>query len=296
VTNKELHTHWITSAGREGHSGQVDARFPYWSFTKTVIAIAALQQVDRGKLDLDAPLEGHPYTLRHLLGHTSGLPEYSADPAYRDAVAKGAAPWSRQVMLDRAMRNGVLFEPGHGWSYSNIGYMLAGELIENAASTSLATVISDQICKPLGLESITLAATQADFAELHWHKAAQYHPGWVYHRCLIGTAGDAARLLHALFEGALLAPETLDQMLIKRPLGGPIPGRPWATCGYALGLMYGDVDGVGRSVGHSGAGPFCVNSVCHFPDLQDPITTSCFTDGTDEGVAEYGAVGIARGQ
>jgi CubicO group peptidase (beta-lactamase class C family) len=287
MNTKYLHTHWITSAGHEGQSGPPGARFPYWSFTKTVIAIAALQLVERSKLKLDEPLENQPYTLRHLLAHTSGLPDYCAVDAYHIAVAKGEQPWPREHMLDRALRNGLLFEPGEGWSYSNIGYMFIGDLIESASSTSLATVIADNICKPLDLNSVELATTRADFSGLHWSEAENYDPRWVYHRCLTGTASDATRLLHALFSGKLLKPETLEQMLVRRSLGGPLAGRPWQSCGYSLGLMAGPMDGLGRVIGHSGCGPFSVNAVYHFPDVSDPITVSCFTDGTDEGVAEF---------
>ncbi len=295
MNSQELHTHWLTSTGREGYSGRTDARFPYWSFTKTVIAIAALQLVEGGKLKLDAPLDNQPYTLRHLLAHTSGLPDYSTVKDYHISVAKGEPPWSREHMLDRSLQNGMLFKPGEGWSYSNIGYMFVGELIENASSMPLGAVISDNICKPLGLISIELATSQADFSDLHWSEAAQYDPRWVYHRCLTGTASDATRLLHALFTGKLLKPKTLENMLIRRSLGGPLAGRPWESCGYSLGLMAGPLNGLGRVIGHSGGGPFSVNAVYHFPDVSDPITVSCFTDGTDEGVAEFGAVGIAAG-
>lgn len=51
--------------------------FPYWSFTKTVIAICALKLAASGKIDLDAPIAGEPFTLRQLLNHTAGLPLFS---------------------------------------------------------------------------------------------------------------------------------------------------------------------------------------------------------------------------
>jgi hypothetical protein len=57
--------------------------------------------------------------------------------------------------------------------------------------------------------------------------------------------------------------------------------------------MSGTMDGLGRSLGHSGGGPFSVNAVYHFPDRPDPVTVACFTDGTDEGAAEFAARDIA---
>lgn len=82
-------------------------------------------------------------------------------------------------------------------------------------------------------------------------------------------------------------------MLDAKPLGGPIAGRPWMTCGYALGLMSGTVEIAGKAVGHSGGGPFSVNAIYHFPDVLDPITVASFTDGADEGVAEFAATSFA---
>ena len=52
------------------------ASAPWWSFTKTVLAAAALALVADGRLSLDAPVRGRSFTLRHLLQHRAGLPEY----------------------------------------------------------------------------------------------------------------------------------------------------------------------------------------------------------------------------
>ena len=277
-----------------GLVGDARAHFPYWSFTKTVTAICALKLVETGDLELDAPCGEHAYTLRQLLQHTSGLPDYGQVRAYHEAVAAGDVPWSREKMLHHAMSGGVLFAPGTGWSYSNIGYMFLREVIEAATHRPLGDLIADQITDPLGLDSVRFAMGPDDFADLHWKEAARYDPRWVYHGCLTGNARDAARLLHALFGGELLSSTLLAQMNHRYPLGGPLPGRPWESCGYGLGLMSGSVKTVGRIIGHSGAGPFCVNAVYHFPDLNTPVTIASFTGGTDEGVAEFEAVRLAR--
>lgn len=197
-------------------------------------------------------------------------------------------------MLDTALSNGMLFAPGQGWSYSNVGYMFLRELIEDTTGAPIDQMVHERITGPLGLTSIRLDRTQAEFGDLHWRAAATYDPGWVYHGCLTGTAGDAARLLHHLFAGDLLSPEMMVEQKKTTPLGGPLPGRPWDTCGYALGFMAGSVGSLGRSIGHSGCGPFSVNAVYHFPDAPDPVTVACFTDGCFEGVAEKAAVHVAK--
>lgn len=287
----------MASSGLECGDFLSAARFPYWSFTKTVISVCALKLVEEGELDLDAPLTEHTYCLRHLLGHTSGLPDYGSLEEYHAAVARRDDPWSREELLAATLDQGLLFDPGEGWSYSNIGYLFVRDLIETATAKPLGTVISDFICKPLELETVEFWDTLAQSSNLYWDAAEGYDPGWVYHGCLIGSASDVTRLLHALFAGDLLRPETLRAMLDDRQfLGGAIPGGQWNQCGYALGLMSGEMEKVGRAIGHSGEGPFCVNAVYHFPDLPDPVTVASFTDGSNEGMAEVAAAKIAENQ
>lgn len=286
--------HWVTAQNREGGDSPSGALFPYWSFTKTAISICALKLVESSELSLDAPLPGHSFTLRQLLQHTSGLPDYGSLKEYHEAVARKDKPWSRQKFLDAAMAQGTLFEPGEGWSYSNIGYRHVWELVEETTGTPLGGVISDLLCRPLGLSTIEFWDTLDQSATLHWNAAKGYDPRWVFHGCLIGSVADAARLLHALFSGQLLRPENFRAMHDRRVIGGAVLGRPWTECGYALGLMSGHMGDVGRAVGHSGGGPFSVNAVYHFPDRPVPVTVACFNDGVDEGVAEFAAAELAR--
>jgi CubicO group peptidase (beta-lactamase class C family) len=292
----ELHAHWIAADGIEGECGDVTARFPYWSFTKMVIAICALKLCENGVIDLHARLDDETYTLRQLLNHTAGLADYYALPEYRRDVAEDETPWPREKLLGAVLAKGPLFAAGKGWSYSNVGYMLAREQIEAASGLSFARLVTDLVCRPLGLTSIELATTRDHFSRLYWKAGKHYHPGWVYHGCLMGTAQDAARVLHGLFSGKLLSAAMFEQMLSRHPLGGAMAGRPWTACGYGLGLMTGSMGENGRAIGHSGGGPFSVNAVYHFPDRHIPITVACFTDGEDEGKAEFQAARFAQAE
>jgi CubicO group peptidase (beta-lactamase class C family) len=78
-----------------------------------------------GLVDLDDELLERPYTLRQLLGHTSGLADYGHLADYHRAVAAGDPPWPRDKVYDLILGKELLFRPGEGWSYSNVGYMLA---------------------------------------------------------------------------------------------------------------------------------------------------------------------------
>ena len=75
---QKFHSFCISASGEERGDGDLSARFPYWSFTKTVIAICALKLSESGTLHLDGDINGEAYTLRQLLNHTAGLPVYGA--------------------------------------------------------------------------------------------------------------------------------------------------------------------------------------------------------------------------
>lgn len=288
-----FHSAWIAADGSTGTTGSASSLFPWWSFTKSVAAIGALRLVEDGRLDLDTPLRGRSYTLRQLLQHRSGLPDYGALPAYRDAVAGSEPPWSRDRLLDAVGGDRPGFTPGAGWAYSNIGYLRVRETIEDATGRDLGTALRELVLTRLPVPSVRLAATQADFAEVFWPALHGYDPGWAYPGCLIGTPADAVRVLDALFRSDLLRPATLRTMLDRHHLGGPVPGRPWTECGYGLGLMSGRMGAAGRAIGHSGAGPHSVNAVYHFPDLAIPVTVATFTNGDKDGPAEAEAMAIA---
>ena len=288
-----IHSCRISGDGSEDAIGDGSLLFPYWSFTKTAIAICALKLVERDRVDPDACLDGQPYTLRQLLNHAAGLPDY-ATPEYRRAVAADEDPWPSGTMMRAARARELRFAPGQGWAYSNVGYMLAREHIEAVSGQGFASLFREMVGDPLGLDSVELASSREQFSRVCWDPATRYHPGWVYHGCLMGTARDAALLLHGLFSGKLLKTATLEQMLERRPLGGAIDGRPWTDCGYGLGLMSGSMGAAGRAIGHSGGGPFCVNAVYHFPDGGSPVTVASFADGSDEGIAEFEAVRLAQ--
>lgn len=267
--------------------------FPWWSFTKTVLAICALRLVEEGRLDLDTSRPGKPYTLRHLLQHRAGVRDYGSVKAYHNAVAQNDIPWSREHLLDAVDADRLDFPPGTGWAYSNIGYLFVREAIEEATGLPLAVALREVVLEPLRASSARLATTPSDFREVVWPAVRTYDPRWVYHGCLIGTPIDAAKVLHGLFRSQILQSATLRTAMERYNLGGALPGRPWTACGYGLGLMSGRMRDSGRAIGHSGGGPFCVNAVYHFPDLLHAITVATFTDGVDEGAAETEAARIA---
>jgi CubicO group peptidase (beta-lactamase class C family) len=289
-----FHSAWLTDDAPVGVAGAATALFPWWSFTKTVIAVAAMRLVESGRLELDTLRPGKPYTLRQLLTHRAGVPNYGKLAAYHEAVARGEDAWSRERLLEAVDADRLDFPPGSAWSYSNVGYLFARDAVEEAAGLSLADALRELVLDPLGLDRVRLATSRADFAEMFWPSQRGYDPRWVYHGCLIGPPADAARLLHAVLNGELLSEASLAGMLGRfTPLGGALPGRPVTEHGYGMGFMIGRMGEAGRVIGHNGQGPGSVNAVCHFPDLPRPVTVAVFSEGEDEGAAEFKAKAIA---
>ena len=200
---RSFHSAWLTGEAQVRVEGAAFALFPWWSFTKTVLAVAAMRLVEAGKLELDALRPGKPYSLRQLLTHRAGVPNYGKLDAYHEAVARGEDAWSRERLLAAVDADHLDFAPGTAWSYSNVGYLFVRDAVEEAAGLPLADALREWVIAPLGLGSVRLAVERADFAEVFWPALRTYDPRWCYHGCLIGTPADAARLLHAVLSGAI---------------------------------------------------------------------------------------------
>jgi len=93
---------------------QPDVTVPWWSFTKTVLAAAALSLVRDGLIGLDEGVPEGPFTLRQLLRHEAGLADYSELADYHTAVARHETPWSAAEMLQRLDATRLRYAPGDG--------------------------------------------------------------------------------------------------------------------------------------------------------------------------------------
>src|SRR5262245_6405939 len=160
-------------------SPQSQLLVPWWSFAKTVLAAAALVLVDRRQLALDSPVGSAPYTLRHLLQHTSGLPDYGPNPDYHRAVAAGDPPSPIDELLRRVNASTLLFAPGTRFSYSNIGYLFVRQIIERAADADLGDALKALVLDPLGIESVFVANTPEELDTIVWGNTRRYDPRWV---------------------------------------------------------------------------------------------------------------------
>jgi D-alanyl-D-alanine carboxypeptidase len=279
------------------------ARFYLYSVTKTLLAIASLRLVEQGRLALDAAIATvlpeielpHDVTLRRLLNHTSGLADYGAMPEYAaDLEADAGAPWSDETFLERVLSRGPLFEPGEGWSYSNVGYMLVRMALTRVTDQQLGEVLAEGVFDRLGLGETGVATTMTDSRALTpgfstelgrdgvvRDVAGRYHPGWVSHGVVVSTAQETAHILDALFEGRLIRSELLAEMLRAEAVPGT--HRLFARPGYGLGIMMDRDPAVGLVAGHAGGGPGYSTAAFCFRPARGPRLTVVALANRDAG-------------
>lgn len=268
---------------------------PWWSINKTVIAVICLKLSESGDLSLDEPLCGRPFTLRQLLTHTAGVPNYGRFKAYHDAVFAKEKAWSADKLLSVVNAEKLDFAPGTGWNYSNTGYLLVRQLLEKTTGKALAKLSQEIIFGPLGLRSAFIVQSIAELEHCHYMADTGYDPGWVYHGLAAGSATDAVRFLDGILHSDFLEPSSIVALNRRVEVGGALPGRPWQTCAYGLGIMTGEIANVGRVVGHSGAAPFSVSALYHFAETRIPVTACAFHAGADEGKTEWEVLRLAKG-
>lgn len=136
---------------------QVDNVFWIASIGKEFTAVAILQLMEQGKLDLqdeitkfipDYPTQGHKITIEHLLTHTSGIHNFSG---MKDPEKKLALDCTPNEVIDFFKNLPMRFAPGTKWEYSNSGYFLLGYIIETITGKTYAEYLEQNIFKPLGM-------------------------------------------------------------------------------------------------------------------------------------------------
>jgi D-alanyl-D-alanine carboxypeptidase len=269
-----------------------DANFYIYSITKSLIAAASLHLVGEGLLELDVPVQTYltdflldtSVTLRQLLSHTSGLPDYGGVPTYSEAVkANPHSPWSTEAFLDFAHTQGLQFVPGKGWAYSNIGYLLLKCTLEKTTGLSLQKILNKVIFNPLFLKKTFVPTTLDDVDELTPGYTAffsgdelqdvtrVYHPAWVAHGVVSSTAPELANIIDTLFKGKLLDLPLVEQM--SHPIHSLGKYPLFENLGYGLGLFVDTESPHGKVKGHTEEGPGYSVAAFHFPKLAGSSTT-----------------------
>ena len=182
----------IVEAGRIVRSDGAEIAVPWWSFTKTLIAAAVLALVRDGALRLDDLLPGRPYSLRLLLQHRAGLADYGDLKRYHDAVSRDETAWSSPALMQAVDAERLRYEPGQGWGYSNIGYLIARLQLEALCGENLNALLRRLVFDPLAIAAPRVALTRGDLNGVALGSIRSYDPQWVYHGLVVGTLPDAA--------------------------------------------------------------------------------------------------------
>jgi CubicO group peptidase (beta-lactamase class C family) len=201
-------------------------RFRIASLSKQFTATLVLRLHEQGRLNIDdgicnyieaCPPAWGQVTIRHLLAHSSGIPDYTE---FRSFDATQANPTTREELIARFRGNPLQFTPGNAFRYSNSGYVLLGAILEYVTGTPYADLLRNEITAPLGLNDTgydhsrngndpSLAqgwlrrGVGADAIDASTLDAAG---------ALYSTVDDLFRWDRALAEGRMLRAETLAMM------------------------------------------------------------------------------------
>jgi len=292
----------------------VKSRMLAASTGKTFVAATAVALAREGILDLDIPvsrwlgalkwfsrLPNHEtITLRHLLTHSSGLPDHVHLNSFAKAVSRKWRekdnPFPAEELIRFVLDLPPLFEAGKGWSYSDTGYILIGLVIEKANGRSYYTELRERFLIPLGLTMTTPSDTRimrglvpgyttADNAygfprktvttdgAMAWHPGLEWTGGG-----LLSHSRDLVVWGKALFEGDAMPGSYLPELLKSVQISPETPDLE-----YGLGVGIYRTSPFGRVYGHGGWIPGYSSSLRYYPNHGVAIA---FQINTDIGIVE----------
>ena len=201
--------------------------FAVGSVTKQFACAAILLLAEDGKLSVDDKVakffpdltRAGEITLRQLMNHTSGYPDYYPLDFVDRRLAK---PVAVDAILREYAGGKLDFEPGSRWSYSNTGYLLLGRVVEKAAGKPFGEFVRERILKPVGMEHAAVDPPRGEPSQARGYLPFTLGPaepalpeadGWLYAAGgLWATASDVARWDVALMGGKVLNPESMKAM------------------------------------------------------------------------------------
>jgi CubicO group peptidase (beta-lactamase class C family) len=272
------------------------------SVSKLFAWTAAMQQVERGKLELDRDINDYldfkippafdkPITLRHLMTHTAGFEERTFRQASEGSQPRALRDYLRGVPVpDR------IYPPGEVPAYSNYGSMLAGYLVERVSGEPFVTHIERHILAPLGMSHSTFRrpipeGLRADLAKDYGVASGEVKPPNNEEPAgdpsghLITTANDISRFMLAHLqqgryaEYQLLRPQTTQ--LMHAPAFVAVPGAQSVALGF-FGMDYNDR----RVITHMGDISGFHADVELLPDEGVGFFMAVNSDGTSRNVLE----------
>lgn len=236
--------------------------YPIGSVTKTLTAVAALQLGERGRLNLDAPVQQycgafpakeHPVTVRQLLGHLGGIRGYDYSRFEEDFLNRKVYP-AIEAALEKFQADPLAAPPGDRYLYSSYGYVLVGCAIEGASGLSYGEYLRANVLEPGGMGQAMLDDPQKVIplrvdgygraGDGEWVPAGCFNPSDRYPAGgLVATPAELVRFGNALLEGQLLSEASRRAMWsVQQTSGG-------ASTGSGLGWT---VSADGKELSHGG--------------------------------------------
>ncbi len=215
-----------------------DSKFQLASLSKTFTAVGTLKLIEAGKLSLEDTIQKfypdfpyHGITIRELLSHRSGLPNYAYafDDSMKVNFYKKEKPYPTNATIMHWFATvkptpKAYNIPGRGFSYSNTNYMVLASIIEKATGQSYEAFIRKNIFEPLGMHQTFVATTKNDSINHHrtagyqWNRRIpkDYYDDVVGDKGIYSTTGDLFRWYRALNGDCLLQKKTLAEAFIPR--------------------------------------------------------------------------------
>jgi len=304
-----------SAPGRVGAtSASADTVYRVGSVSKLFTAIALMQLVERGVVELDAPVTSYlpqfrlagrtesPITLRQLMCHRAGIVRESPVGNYFDASEPGLA-----ATVDSLATTGLVYVPGSRTKYSNAGVAVAGHVLEEMASTSFATYLKRTILEPLGMHRSAFEPAPAVVEHLAnarmWtydgdeFDAPRFELGTSPAGSMYSTVRDLARFLIVLFRGGELPGAAGGRLLEQASLETmwtPQFAAPGASRGFGLGFAIGETRGH-RVIEHRGAIYGFSTTLRALPDVGLGVVAVSAMDGTNrvvDRIADFALEGL----
>lgn len=296
---------WLGASGLADVAAKIPVTpasgFALASISKTFTAAVVLQLVGEGRLSLDDPVApllpafklDTRITIRMLLDHTSGLPDYFLNPKINaPLLAKPGATWTAARSWSYVV--GKRPVPGTTWAYSNSNYLLLGELVGAVTGRQLAVEVRDRLLDPLGLAStwyqvaerprtsLTVGYTlvKARDGSLRPRPVAPASTVMPFRSVVTAAAGagsiastalDAARWMRAFAGGPVLSPAMRGAMLLDAQITAALKAR----ITYGLGIQVVTIAGR-TALGHSGRYAGFQDVVRYLPD--EGVTIAVLTN------------------
>ncbi|MEJ1929180.1 serine hydrolase [Nostoc sp. NIES-2111] len=229
-----------TAVSKSYGEARQDSKFLVASISKPMAVAGVLWVAERKKIDLGDPVERYlpefvggerpQVQVRHLLTHTSGLPDMLPE---NTALRQRNAPLSEFVRL--GLRTPLLFAPGSRWSYSSTGILLACEIAQRVDGRPIAQLLAEEIFRPLGMQNTVLGLGRFRVADMvrsqTEHAPADLGGAAGAGACLITDAWEGIEQFLKPDEGVLVARDGADVAAILESL---TPERAGAIGGQAL--------------------------------------------------------------